>query len=169
VKLLAVGGTRFLGRHVVQYALDAGHRVTLFHRGRSNADLSLLGSDESAPLATLDDPATEVIDGHTYGAVNALCERVLEEAMPARARIVRPGLLVGPHDPTGRFTRWVPPDSADVHAVSIARARSAGLHTRALADTLRDTAAWAQDAATVVPSTVGLSAEREAALLSRAS
>ena len=39
MKLLVLGGTRFLGRHVVQQALGAGHRVTLFHRGQSNAAL----------------------------------------------------------------------------------------------------------------------------------
>lgn len=37
--LLVIGGTRFIGRHVVQQALDRGHRVTLFHRGRTGADL----------------------------------------------------------------------------------------------------------------------------------
>ncbi len=34
-----VGGTRFIGRHVVQHALDRGHEVTLFHRGRTGTDL----------------------------------------------------------------------------------------------------------------------------------
>jgi 2'-hydroxyisoflavone reductase len=37
--ILVVGGTRFIGRHVVDQALAAGHRVTVFHRGRSGADL----------------------------------------------------------------------------------------------------------------------------------
>jgi 2'-hydroxyisoflavone reductase len=33
--LLFLGGTGFLGRHQVEYALARGHRVTLFNRGRS--------------------------------------------------------------------------------------------------------------------------------------
>jgi 2'-hydroxyisoflavone reductase len=39
MRILMIGGTRFIGRHVVQQALDAGHDVTLFHRGRTGADL----------------------------------------------------------------------------------------------------------------------------------
>jgi 2'-hydroxyisoflavone reductase len=39
MKLLVLGGTVFLGRHLVEAALDRGHDVTLFNRGRSNADL----------------------------------------------------------------------------------------------------------------------------------
>lgn len=36
MRLLILGGTVFLGRHVAEAALERGHRVTLFHRGRSN-------------------------------------------------------------------------------------------------------------------------------------
>jgi 2'-hydroxyisoflavone reductase len=39
VKLLVLGGTLFLGRHVVEAALERGHEVTLFNRGRTNPDL----------------------------------------------------------------------------------------------------------------------------------
>ena len=38
-----------------------------------------------------------------YGELKAMCERVAQERPGA---IVRPGLIVGPHDPTGRFTYW---------------------------------------------------------------
>lgn len=38
-KFLILGGTQFLGRHLVQNALERGHRVTLFNRGRTNPDL----------------------------------------------------------------------------------------------------------------------------------
>nr|MDQ3363613.1 NAD-dependent epimerase/dehydratase family protein [Actinomycetota bacterium] len=37
--LLVLGGTRFLGRHLVAAALERGHRVTLFNRGKSNPGL----------------------------------------------------------------------------------------------------------------------------------
>ena len=39
LSILMLGGTGFLGPHTVQYALDRGHEVTLFNRGRTNTDL----------------------------------------------------------------------------------------------------------------------------------
>ena len=39
MKLLVLGGTVFLGRHVVEIALDQGHEVTMFNRGQSNSEL----------------------------------------------------------------------------------------------------------------------------------
>jgi 2'-hydroxyisoflavone reductase len=71
------------------------------------ADPSQLDVDESAPLGTLDDPATEQVNGDTYGPLKALCEQVAEDAMPGRVLVVRPGLIVGPYDPTDRFTYWI--------------------------------------------------------------
>jgi 2'-hydroxyisoflavone reductase len=61
--------------------------------------------DEDAPLAELSDPATEDVGEH-YGALKAACERVVLDVFDARAAIVRPGLIVGPHDPTARVTYW---------------------------------------------------------------
>ncbi|WP_433742518.1 SDR family oxidoreductase [Falsibacillus pallidus] len=42
-----------------------------------------------------------------YGALKALCERAVMEELPDRSLIIRPGLIVGPHDPTDRFTYWI--------------------------------------------------------------
>ena len=39
MRILMIGGTSFVGRHIAQAALDAGHEVTLFHRGRTGAGL----------------------------------------------------------------------------------------------------------------------------------
>ena len=39
MKLLILGGTKFLGRHAVDAALAAGHDVTIFTRGRTNPEL----------------------------------------------------------------------------------------------------------------------------------
>jgi 2'-hydroxyisoflavone reductase len=166
--LLVLGGTKFLGRAVVEAALERGHDVTLFNRGRTNPELfpgverlrgerdgdlealrgrtwdavvdpsgyvprvvrasaDLLrgaaehytfvssgsvyavpvppGYDESAPVIELDDPQTEKVEEH-YGGLKALCERVVEDVFPGRSASVRAGLIVGPHDPTGRFTYW---------------------------------------------------------------
>jgi 2'-hydroxyisoflavone reductase len=167
VKLLVLGGTKFLGRAAVEAALDRGHEVTLFNRGRTNPDLfpdveQLRGDrdgdlgalegrawdavidpsgyvprvvrasaellqesghyvfvssisvydgppftrfDEDAPLAELDDPGTEEVMEH-YGALKVACERVVTEVFPGRSTLVRAGLIVGPHDPTDRFTYW---------------------------------------------------------------
>ncbi len=70
------------------------------------ADQSKTGLEESDPLGTMDDETVEVIDGQTYGPLKALCERSVEEAMPGRATIVRPGLIVGPEDSHDHFTYW---------------------------------------------------------------
>jgi 2'-hydroxyisoflavone reductase len=167
MRLLVLGGTKFLGRHVVDAALAAGHDVTTFTRGQTNPDLfpeaerlhgdrdgglgALEGGrwdgvvdtsgyvprvvrqsaellrdavdryvfvssisvyadfsgpiSESTPVAELDDPATEEVMEH-YGALKAACERAVEEVYGDRSARVRAGLIVGPHDPTDRFTYW---------------------------------------------------------------
>jgi 2'-hydroxyisoflavone reductase len=61
--------------------------------------------DEQAPLAVLKEP-TEKIDGGGYGPLKALSEQAARDAMPGRVTVVRPGLIVGPDDPTDRFTYW---------------------------------------------------------------
>jgi 2'-hydroxyisoflavone reductase len=38
VRILVIGGTRFVGRTFVEAAVAGGHDVTLFHRGRTGAD-----------------------------------------------------------------------------------------------------------------------------------
>jgi len=168
MKLLILGGTRFLGRHLVDSALARGHEVTLFNRGKSNpdlfpqvqtihgdretdldqlaghrwdavidtcgyvprimrlsadalkdsarsyvfvssisvyADFSKIGIDEGDAVGVLS-KETEEVTGESYGPLKALCERTVQDVFGARAVIVRPGLIVGPHDPTDRFTYW---------------------------------------------------------------
>ena len=39
MRLLVIGGTSFVGRHLVEQAVAAGHDVAVFHRGRTNPDL----------------------------------------------------------------------------------------------------------------------------------
>jgi 2'-hydroxyisoflavone reductase len=62
---------------------------------------------EGGRLAELDDPTVEDITGGTYGGLKVLCEREVERGFGERALLVRPGFVVGAHDPTGRFTYWV--------------------------------------------------------------
>ena len=39
LRLLILGGTGFIGPHMVRYAMYRGHEVTLFNRGRTNPGL----------------------------------------------------------------------------------------------------------------------------------
>ncbi|MCP3136360.1 NAD-dependent epimerase/dehydratase family protein [Pyxidicoccus xibeiensis] len=170
--ILILGGTKFLGPALVEFARSRGHTVTLFNRGKTNpglfpdveklsgdrdpnkgeglkalqgrkwdavvdtsgyvprvveASAALLapnvghysfvssisvysnfadyGITEASPVATLEDPASEDVPKY-YGALKAACERAAEAAMPGRVLNVRPGLIVGPDDPTDRFTYW---------------------------------------------------------------
>lgn len=166
--ILILGGTRFLGPAIVNFARERGHTLTLFNRGKSNPGLfpdienligdrdgkldalkdrkwdavvdtsgyvprivrmsaELLapkvkqylfissisvyaeplapGADESAKVATMEDPANEEVMKY-YGALKALCEQEASKAFPDRATNIRPGLIVGPEDPTDRFTYW---------------------------------------------------------------
>lgn len=169
MKILILGGTKFLGRAIAEAALARGHELTLFNRGKTNAelfpeveqlhgdrkhDLALLsgktwdavvdtsgyipadvrasaeqlrdvgryvfissvsvyadfstGPTESSPTAALGElPVDELApDYSNYGPLKALSEAEVERVFGDRALIVRPGLIVGPHDPTGRFTYW---------------------------------------------------------------
>lgn len=65
------------------------------------------GLDESAALQMLEDPSTESVTGETYGGLKALCEAAAQQGFGTRCLVSRPGLLVGPHDPSGRFTWWL--------------------------------------------------------------
>ncbi len=170
MKLLIIGGTRFVGRHLAAAALARGHQVTLFHRGQTNSDLfpaiehlhgdrdgdlamlkkrrwnavidtcgyvprvvrqsvevlanaadqyvfistisvyrddNPMGMNEDSPLATLADETTETVTDETYGALKVMCEKTVAQAFANRALIIRPGVIVGPHDYTDRFTYWV--------------------------------------------------------------
>lgn len=54
--------------------------------------------DETAPVASGDEG---------YGPLKARCEEAVRAAWgESGAAVVRPGLIVGPHDPTNRFTHW---------------------------------------------------------------
>src|SRR5438034_5486559 len=73
------------------------------------------GVDESATLAKYEgpDPYGETLvamraSGYkTYGPLKALSEQEAEKALPGRTLIIRPGLIVEPHDETDSFTYWL--------------------------------------------------------------
>jgi 2'-hydroxyisoflavone reductase len=156
MRMLVLGGTKFLGRHVVEQALARGHEVTLFNRGQTLPDLfpgtEKLRGDREGDLSALEGrtwdavvdtsgyvpgtvartlealgdvshytfvstisvyadmstPPTEsssLAQDEEYGGLKARCEEVVRERFPD-AFVPRPGLIVGPWDPTGRFTYW---------------------------------------------------------------
>ncbi|MEZ5979660.1 MAG: NAD-dependent epimerase/dehydratase family protein [Planctomycetota bacterium] len=53
------------------------------------------------------EPATEQVDGETYGPLKAEGDRIVREIYGDRATCVRPTYIVGPGDTTDRFTYWV--------------------------------------------------------------
>ncbi|MBX3354107.1 MAG: NAD-dependent epimerase/dehydratase family protein [Phycisphaeraceae bacterium] len=68
-------------------------------------------ADESAPLATVPDEVAAQITTHEqvgqhYGAMKARVEKAAEENFPGKVTIIRPGLIVGPRDTTGRYAYW---------------------------------------------------------------
>ncbi len=69
MKILILGGTRFLGRHLVKAALDGDHQVTLFNRGRHDADtlpdVGVIHGDRNGGLANL--------SGHHWDAAIDTC------------------------------------------------------------------------------------------------
>lgn len=69
-------------------------------------DLPQTGLDESAPTEELEGRNPHRVTEQTYGPLKAQCERAAVDAFGRRVFIVRPGLIVGPYDPTGRFTYW---------------------------------------------------------------
>lgn len=63
-------------------------------------------TDESAPVHDCPDD-NAAVTGETYGGLKARCEDVVRDAHPSSHIIVRPGLIVGPHDVSDRFAYWV--------------------------------------------------------------
>ncbi|HUL45789.1 MAG TPA: NAD-dependent epimerase/dehydratase family protein [Steroidobacteraceae bacterium] len=63
-------------------------------------------NDVHSPLGKLADPETDKVTNDTYGPMKALCEQYSAAAFKDRMSIVRPGYVVGPLDPTDRFTYW---------------------------------------------------------------
>ena len=63
--------------------------------------------DETAAVLTIEDETVEEVTDESYGPLKVLCERAIQDAFPDRNLIIRSGLIVGPQDPSNRFTYWV--------------------------------------------------------------
>jgi 2'-hydroxyisoflavone reductase len=65
------------------------------------------GSNEDSPAFGPPFPDTEEVTDETYGPLKVACEHQVQSVFGDRACVIRPGFIVGPHDPTDRFTYWV--------------------------------------------------------------
>ena len=172
LSILILGGTGFIGPHQVRYALSRGHEVTLFNRGRTNADIfpevEKLVGDRESDLSALEGRSWDVVVDNSatnaphwveasanllrdaceryifvstrsvyadtsrvpmsieapvwtyesagvepgaerlpYGLGKAISEQIARDVFGEDRTIVfRPGLIIGPGDPTDRFTYW---------------------------------------------------------------
>lgn len=71
------------------------------------ADPTVLNQDETGELGRIQDDSVEEVTGETYGPLKVSAEEALAKAYPSdRGLVVRPGIIVGPDDPTDRFTYW---------------------------------------------------------------
>lgn len=172
MKVLILGGTRFVGRQIVETLLSAGHAVSILTRGLSRDELpaqverlrgdrdqgalglqavaghfwdvcvdvsgytprqvrpsaerlqksvkryvfvsavSVYGDPSHRPvwethprMPPASEEVTEV-NGETYGALKVTCEDIVREIYADRCTLLRPQIVVGPHDPRGRYSRW---------------------------------------------------------------
>jgi 2'-hydroxyisoflavone reductase len=93
------------------YVLVSSVSVYAEPQGEAPVDVEgWTGFTEDSPLAPLPagtDPASEEVTGETYGPLKVLTEQAASAEFGERLMVIRPGLIVGPHDPTDRFTYWV--------------------------------------------------------------
>ncbi|MBP3038740.1 NAD-dependent epimerase/dehydratase family protein [Bacillaceae bacterium Marseille-Q3522] len=161
MKILLLGGTKFLGKHIAKIAFHRGHKLTLFHRGKTNPDFlqhevhHIIGDRTTDDIEKLTDNWDVVIDTSgqlpedvkrsvkqlknkcelyvyissisaykdlskesvfeedeladrnqgDYAGNKSACEQIVNQEVD-HYLIIRPGLIVGPDDPTDRFTYW---------------------------------------------------------------
>ena len=63
-------------------------------------------NDENSATGVLANPEEEQVTNDSYGPMKAMCEQYVRSAYGTRSSIVRPGYIVGPLDPTDRFTYY---------------------------------------------------------------
>ena len=173
MNILILGGTQFIGRHIVEGLLTGGHAVSVLNRGlspdelpaqverlrgdrdagaagltaltgrhwdacvdvsgytprqvRPSAELlqahigryvfvsavSVYGDPQARPVEESHErqpPAGEdvsEITGETYGALKVACENIIGQIYGDRCTLLRPQIVVGPHDKSGRFAYWI--------------------------------------------------------------
>ena len=173
MRVLILGGTQFVGRHIVETLLRAGHSVSILTRGQSVNELpaqverlrgdrdrgteglialkgrcwdvcvdvsgytprqvrtsaqmlcdsvnryifvsavSVYGDPQQRPVREshprvppADENVTQ-LDGENYGRLKVACEDIVQQVYGGRCTLLRPQIVVGPHDPSGRYLYWV--------------------------------------------------------------
>ena len=176
LKMLILGGTGFVGPNMVKYAVERGHEVAIFTRGRRESEtpgVEHLVGDRNDNLKALEGRKWDVVfdnntydykwvqrstsllkdavdqyvfissiaaydfepygyqfkdrvlkelmvgtdyktrtppdgwkdgDDADYGLTKSISEKIIHKAFPGQATIVRPGIIVGPGDPTNRWS-----------------------------------------------------------------
>lgn len=173
MRILILGGTQFIGRHIVEGLVAAGHHASVLTRGKTPDELpeqverlrgdrdhgvhglpALAGRTwdacvdvsgytarqvrasaemlcsavkrylyvsavsvyeepserpirESHPRLKAADEDVIEVDGETYGPLKVTCENIVQGVYHDRCTILRPQIVVGPHDPSGRYTYWL--------------------------------------------------------------
>ena len=173
MRVLILGGTQFVGRHIVEALLSAEHTVSILTRGKSPDELpiqverlrgdrdegalglqavagrswdvcvdvsgytprqvrpsaerlrgsvqryvfvsavSVYGDPDHRPVRETQPrmpPATEdvtEVEGAMYGRLKVTCENIVQQTYADRCTLLRPQIVVGPHDPSGRYSYWV--------------------------------------------------------------
>src|SRR4051794_40619955 len=97
-------------RNVAQYMKGRTKHYTFISTQSVYSDDSVVNADESlvtTPMPPDVDPYTlePTARGRYYGALKTFSENLVKETYP-NALIIRPGLIVGPLDPSDRFTYW---------------------------------------------------------------
>jgi 2'-hydroxyisoflavone reductase len=173
MRILVLGGTQFIGRHIVETLLPAGHTVSILTRGvtddklpanverlrgdrdqgatgltalmgrtwdacvdvsgytprqvRTSAELlaskisryvyvsavSVYGDPNQRPVMETyhrvppaGEDVTE-ITSETYGPLKVACENIVHDIYDERCTLLRPQVVVGPHDTSGRYAYWL--------------------------------------------------------------
>lgn len=173
MNVIVLGGTQFIGRHIVEELIARGDEVAMLTRGKTRDELPsrverLRGdrNDGADGLGALgrrrwdacvdvsgytprqvrasaehlaglvsryvfvstvsvyaDSDVAPIVESHhrwppageevtdvtptTYGPLKVTCEDIVDEAYGARSVILRPQIVAGAHDPTGRYPYWV--------------------------------------------------------------
>ena len=100
----------FVPREVRELAGAIGDRVahyTLVSSLSVHPDDLPVGATEETPTYEPPFPDSEDVTDATYGPLKIACEVEAAAAFAERLLVIRPGYIVGPHDPTDRFTYWV--------------------------------------------------------------
>jgi 2'-hydroxyisoflavone reductase len=173
MRILILGGTQFIGRHIAEALLAAGHTVSILNRGKSADELpaqverlrgdrdegalglealtggswdvcvdvsgytprqvrpsaeslrasvkryifvsavSVYGDPSFRPVRETHPrmpPASEdvtEVEGEMYGRLKVTCENIVQQVYADRCTLLRPQIVVGPHDPSRRYSYWV--------------------------------------------------------------